>query len=203
MKRRILAFVGAMVLAMGMSMTAFAAPSTNANDVANDPAPAATPELATGTQQFTTATIEEFAKTTTVSTSVAGAKIQAVSTEVAKAAISQAKAVAGQNAFVATIVDLNVPEGTGEASFTLGCANVHAGQNVTILHQKKDGTWESIKPSAVNNGSVTFTLSSYSPVAVVINAVSPKTGDMVMVVAGMAIVCLAGAAVFTRKARLN
>lgn len=203
MKRRILAFVGAMVLAMGMSMTAFAAGSTTANDVANNPAPAAAPELATGSQQFTEATIEEFAKTTTVTTTVAGAKIEAVSTDVAKAAIAQAKAVVSQNAFVATIVDLKVPEGTGEASFTLGCANVHAGQNVTILHQKKDGTWESIKPSAVNNGSVTFTLTSYSPVAVVINAVSPKTGDMMMIAAGMAMVCLAGAAVFARKARLS
>lgn len=203
MKRRILALVSAMTLVFAMSLTASAAGSVQTENVAKTETAkpeAADPALSTSTQNISAATIEEFAKTTTVTTDVAGATITAVSVETAKAAVAQAKAVVGQNAFLAAVVELNVPAGTGAASFTLGCPNVWAGQNVTILHQKADGTWETIKPTNVANGSVTFTLTSYSPVAIVIDAASPKTGDMVMTVICLAVVCLAGAAVFGKKA---
>ncbi|MGN1147842.1 MAG: hypothetical protein ACI4TB_05430 [Lachnospiraceae bacterium] len=199
MKKRLLALVSALVLASAMSMTTLAAGSVSTSSVAESSADAA---LATATQQFTAATIEEFAKTTTVSSSV-DATITAVSTDTAKAAIAEAKTTVGENAFVATIVDLNVPAGTGEATFTVGCPNVWAGQNVTVLHQKADGAWESITPSNVADNAVTFTLTSYSPIAIVINATAPKTGDMVMVVAGLAVICLAGIAIFGKKAKLN
>lgn len=196
MKKRLLAWVGALVLASAMSLTAVAAGSVTSGSVAqkNDPA------LATGTQQFNENTIKEFANTTTVTSDV-NATISAVSTETAKAAVAQAKVVAGDNAFVASIVELNVPAGTGTATFTLGCPNVWAGQKVTILHQKADGTWESITPDKVANNAVTFTLSSYSPVAIVLDVTAPKTGDagVFALVAGMAVLCLAGAAVFSRK----
>lgn len=199
MKKRFLALVSALVLASAMSMTTLAAGSVSTSSVAESSTDAA---LATATQQFTAATIENFAKTTTVSSSV-DATITAVSTDTAKAAIAEAKTTVGENAFVATIVDLNVPAGTGEATFTIGCPNVWAGQNVTVLHQKADGAWESITPSNVADNAVTFTLTSYSPIAIVINATAPKTGDMVMVVAGLAVICLAGIAVFGKKAKLN
>lgn len=203
MKKRILALLCATVLTCSMSMTAFAANSVTTGSVTTGSAvEAADPGLATGSQQFNSNTIAEFATTTTV-TSTVNATITAVSTDTAKAAVAQAKSVVGDNAFVASVVELNVPAGTGEASFTLGCPNVWAGQSVTILHQKADGSWESIKPTSVANGSVTFTLTSYSPVAIVINATAAKTGDMVMVIAMMAVVCLAGFAVFSKKAKLN
>lgn len=203
MKKRILALLCATVLTCSMSMTAFAANSVTTGSVTTGSAvEAADPGLATGSQQLNSNTIAEFATTTTV-TSTVNATITAVSTDTAKAAVAQAKSVVGDNAFVASVVELNVPAGTGEASFTLGCPNVWAGQSVTILHQKADGSWESIKPTSVANGSVTFTLTSYSPVAIVINATAAKTGDMVMVIAMMAVVCLAGFAVFSKKAKLN
>ncbi|MCH5281283.1 MAG: hypothetical protein J1E61_07410 [Lachnospiraceae bacterium] len=213
MKKRVFALVCAMVLMFAMSINVFAAESPNSQDVveentneAADPAPApAAPDatLTIGTQTLDAGTLASFASTTKV-TSASGvdATIAPVSADVARAAVAQAKAVVGNNATIATVVDLVVPEGTGKASFTLTC-NVAAGQNVTILHQKKDGSWEAIKPSNVSNGSVTFTLSSYSPVAVVVNGTAPKTYDIIMMVAGVALVCLAGVAVFGRKAKLS
>lgn len=127
-------------------------------------------------QSFDGWTILGFAETTKISSGVSGATISAVSLDTAKAMIAEAnKRVSG--AFIASIVDLSVPAGTGTATFTLTCPNVWKGQNVTILHQKSDGTYETIKPSNVADNSVTFTMTSYSPIAIVIDTTSPKTGD--------------------------
>ncbi len=120
--------------------------------------------------------------------------------------IAQAKTIAGSNTFIANIVDLNVPAGTGAATFTLGCPNVWKGQNVTILHLKGDGSFETIQPSAVEDNKVTFTMTSYSPVAIVINTgaagvKSPKTGEIIALVAAMAALSGIGAAVCGRKAK--
>lgn len=221
MKRKILAFACAMTLVFGMSMSVCAATSPTAGGVAgssptagdvannaaqnNTSAPAeelvSASENATG-QVITANTIKYFADTTTVS-GVAGASLSAVSTETAKAMIAQAKTIAGNNTFIASIVDLNVPAGTGAATFTLGCPNVWKGQNVTILHLKSDGTYETIKPSAVEDNKVTFTMTSYSPVAIVINTstTAPKTGDIFALAAAMTAVSGTGAVVCGRKAK--
>lgn len=160
-------------------------------------------ENATG-QVFGTATLGYFAETTTVS-GVQGAVLKEVSADTAKAMIAQAKAIAGKNTFIASIVDLEVPAGTGTATFTLGCPNVWKGQNVTILHRKSDGSFETIKPDSVEDNKVTFTMTSYSPIAIVINtgAVSPKTGDIIALAAAMAAISGIGAAVCGRKAKKN
>lgn len=215
MKRKILAYVCAMTLVFGMGMSVSAAESATssatAGEVANNAAPSAPAEVlvsasdnATG-QVLTADTIQYFADTTTVS-GVTGASLSAVSIETAKAMIAQAKTIAGSNTFIASIVDLNVPAGTGAATFTLGCPNVWKGQNVTILHLKGDGTFETIQPSAVEDNKVTFTMTSYSPVAIVINTgaasvKSPKTGDMIALAAAMAALSGFGAAVCGRKAK--
>lgn len=213
MKRKILAFACAMTLVFGMGMSVCAAPSSTASATAGEVANSAPAEELvsasdnTTGQVLTTETIKYFADTTTVS-GVAGASLSAVPTETAKAMIAQAKTIAGSNTFIASIVDLNVPAGTGAATFTLGCPNVWKGQNVTILHLKSDGTYETIAPSAVEDNKVTFTMTSYSPVAIVINtgstgAKSPKTGEIIALVAAMAAVSGIGAAVCGRKAKKN
>ena len=190
MKKRILALVAAATLVMGMTMSVSAAGSSSASQVAS-----------TGSQTLTSATVAEFAETTTVTTSVAGAKIEAASTETAKAAVAEANKVYGDNTFVASVVELTVPAGTGAAEFTLGCPNVWKGQTVTILHQKADGSWEQITPSKVGNNYVTFTLTSYSPVAIVIDASkAPKTGDPMTAIAVMGMVSLAGAGLLKKRA---
>lgn len=210
MKRKILALACAMTLVFGMGMSVSAASPTasaTAGDVANNtPAEVLVSASDNATGQVITAdTIQYFADTTTVS-GVAGASISAVSTATAKAMIAQAQTIAGSNTFIASIVDLNVPAGTGAATFTLGCPNVWAGQNVTILHLKSDGTFETIQPSAVEDNKVTFTMTSYSPVAIVINtgatgAKSPKTGEIIALVAAMAALSGFGAAACGRKAK--
>lgn len=217
MKKKFLAFVCAMTMVLGMSLSVSAA-SPTASATAGEVASQAT-QTTTSTapadvlvsaddnaigQVITTDTLSYFAETTTVS-GVQGASLKGVSADTAKAMIAQAKAIAGSNTFIASIVDLQVPAGTGAATFTLGCPNVWKGQNVTILHQKSDGTFETITPSSVEDNKVTFTMTSYSPIAIVINtgAVSPKTGEIIALVAAMAALSGIGAAACGRKAKKN
>lgn len=193
MKKKFLALVGAMVLTVAMSINVCAAPSSTASSVAQE-------SLATSTQQFTSATLDEFAETTVIVAGVEGATISAVSEETAAAAIAQAKSVVGDNAFVAATFDLSA---SAAGTFTLQCPNVWAGQKVIILHQLSDGTWETITPSKVANNEVTFSMTSYSPVAIVIDTTAGKTADVAPVVAVMAVICLAGTVVFSRKKAAN
>ena len=180
MKKRILALACAMTMLFGMSLSVFAAPSSGASSTASDAVEeyygSVTVANSTG-QVFGAATIEEFAKTTKISSGVSGAKISAVSIETATAMIAEANKRVGSGTFIASIVDLSVPAGTGAATFTLTCPNVWKGQKVIILHQKSNGTYETITPSNVADNSVTFTMTSYSPIAIVIDATAPKTGD--------------------------
>lgn len=232
MKKKILALICAMALTAGMSMSVFAAGSASAGGVAGSGSPSAggvaggKPSSSAGAvasqpssssaasevlvsdsdnvtgQEFSTATLGYFAQDTKVS-GVAGATVQEVTPAAAKAMIAQARTIAGANTFIATIVDLKVPAGTGAATFTLTCPNVWKGQNVTILHQKSDGSFESIKPASVEDNKVTFTMTSYSPVAIVINtgAVSPKTGDVSLLIAAMTAISGIGTAVCAKKAK--
>ena len=183
MKKRILALACAITMVFGMSLSVFAAGSGSASSSAKSAQEAYNQQMGetitvanSSGQSFDGWTILGFAETTKIASGVSGATISAVSLDTAKAMIVEAnKKVSG--AFIASIVDLNVPAGTGTATFTLTCPNVWKGQNVTILHQKKDGTYETIKPSNVADNSVTFTMTSYSPIAIVIDTKSPKTGD--------------------------
>lgn len=186
MKKKILALALASVMTLAMSVSVFAAnspgaesststsvaPSVSTSTVVNVPAEA----LAIGTQQLTAETVAAFATNTTVTSDVA-ATISPVSTVTAAHAVTVAKTVVNENAYIATVVDLNVPAGTGTATFTLSCP-VLAGQKITVLHQKADGIWEVAKLIDVANGAVTFELNSYSPVAVVVDTTAPKTGDI-------------------------
>ena len=208
MKKKFLALVSAMALTIAMSITVCAAPSSTASDNSGSSSSAgstststvAQESLATSTQQFSNATLVEFASTTTIESGVAGATITAVSEETAASAIAQAQSVAGSNAFVAAVFDLNASEA---GTFTIGCPNVWAGQKVIILHQLSNGTWETITPSSVENNKVTFTMTSYSPVAIVVDTTAGKTGDVAPIIAIMAVTCLAGAVVFGKKKAVN
>lgn len=200
MKKRVFALVCVLVLTFGMTVSVFASETKSPTAENTTTVPAAT----SADGNFTDELLSAYQANTTVSTTVKGASIGKVSTSVAASAAARAKAVAGSGAVIATIVDLQVPAGTGSASFTLNCPNVQAGMKIIILHQLSDGTWETINPSAVENGKVSFTMTSYSPVAVVIqnsaSGTAPKTGDIVMAVAFLAAVCLIGTVVFSKKA---
>lgn len=201
MKKRVFALVSALILTFGMTVSVFASETQSPTASNTTTVPAATSVDGT----FTDDLLNAFNSSTKLgASSIPGASTTKVSTSVAASAAARAKAVAGSGAVIATIVDLTVPAGSGAGNFTLNCPNVQAGMRVIILHQLADGTWETINPSAVSNGSVSFTLTSYSPVAVVIqnsaSGTAPKTGDVVMAVAFLAAVCLIGTVVFSKKA---
>lgn len=200
MKKRVFALVSALILTFGMTVSVFASETQSPTASNTTTVPAATSADAT----FSDDLLNAYANSTSITSPTVKASWKKVSTSVAASAAARAKAVAGSGAVIATIVNLEVPAGTGAANFTLNCPNVQAGMRVIILHQLADGTWETINPSAVSNGSVSFTLTSYSPVAVVIqnsaSGTAPKTGDVVMAVAFLAAVCLIGTVVFSKKA---
>lgn len=213
MKKRIFALACTLILVFGMSVTVFAANSPSAGDVSS---------------QYTQETLDSYAKAASV-TSEVGATVGSTTPAIAASAVSQAKSTVSASASVVSVVDLIVPAGTGEATFTLTGVSVKAGQKVTILHYiESTGTWETISDVTVADGSVTFTMgkNGYSPVAIVVEAetaaaapaapaasatpaatntaaTAPKTGDMSMMVSVMAVICLAGVVIFGKKAKLN
>jgi len=209
MKKKLLALICAVTMVLGMSLTVCAAGSNDASGAKQEAQSGGGSSSGSGNiassvapdninnQKIDEHAVNEFAQTTTVA-GPAGASVTAVSMDTAKAVIAEANKVVGKSAFIATIVDLHGGAGT----YTLGCPNVWKGQKVTIIHQKSDGSFESIAPSAVANNSVTFTLTSTSPVAIVIDTVaSPKTGDMAAMMALLAMAGMGGATVFGKKAR--
>ena len=189
MKRRILAFACAAVMVLGMGMTVFAAGSSTASDTRE------TPVFQSAVQSLSAATIAAFPEVTAVE----GATVTAVSPDVAAAAVSEAGKVYGNNTFIATLVDINVPGATFPYTFTIYNPNVWAGQKVTILHYV-DEKWERITPGKVADNAVTLTTNSFSPFAVVIDAdTSPKTMDIALIVSGFAGLFAAGAVLTGKK----
>ena len=207
MKKRILALVFVLVLTFGMSMTVMAAPSPEAGDIVeSEPVvpkyePSTEAVITTGSgQSISEASLYADVAKTTLTTDVEGASLSNVGPQAAACMVAMANEVVGTNASVLTMVDIQVPAGTGTATFTINVDGLMPGQNVTILHLKSATDIEVIKPSAVGNGTVTFTMSSYSPVAVVVNATAPKTADVNYAwVAVLALSCMAGAVFFSKK----
>lgn len=209
MKRKILALVCAAVMVMGMSITVLAAPSPNSGStagsgngsssatsggVANSAGSSVTESL--GNQVFNEAKLQYFAE----DTKVEGGTVKAVDMATLRDAYRQATLIYGADTFIATIVDINVPGATFPYNLTIQCSNVWAGQTVTILHKVGD-QWERLKPSAVADNSVTVTVNSFSPFAIVIDTnPSPKTNDIALMVSGLAGLFATGT-VFTYKKR--
>ncbi len=194
MKKRILALVCATVMALAMGMTVCAAPSPGANSVTTESVGPS--EVSTPSQSFDYGDMKDMVANTTVTSSVA-CKYNEVGLDVVADAMDYAKSAVGANSLLVTIFDLKAEKA---GTFTVGC-NVKAGQSVSVLHEKSEGNWEVIKPTSVKNGSVTFNMTSYSPVAIVVNGTASKTADVAGVAAVMALVSLAGAAVCGKKSK--
>ena len=139
-----------------------------------------------------------------------------VKTEAETKAAEAAKAVdADAKATVLTVVDISLPEGTvidpeKGVDITIKAEGVKAGDNIILLHQKADGTWETITPSSVKDGVIVANFKSLSPVAIVkveapattADGTAPKAG-VVTVLPFAALVCAAGAAGCARKVKFN
>lgn len=113
---------------------------------------------------------------------------------------------------VADMKDVSVPDGTPmPVTIEFEVNGVNKNTKVVVLHY--NGTeWEKIKVDAVDYRSVTATFDSLSPVAFILDKVdetasvgttSPKTGmsPLVVMAAFGAVICVAGAAALTKKER--
>jgi hypothetical protein len=100
-------------------------------------------------------------------------------------------------------------------TITFNLNNILAGDSLLILHQKPDGTWETIIPDKVEDGKVTATFTSLSPVAFVklsdanfaSTLLAPKTEDTnwqtVMIVGISALMLGCTILVWQKKKRHN
>ena len=172
---KFIATVAALALGLSVSMTAFAAPSKTTTSNNNN--------------NTVTATTSD-GKTVTVN-AVTDAKVNEAKT----AAVQMVNA----DATVMKVFDLSVSL-SGPTDITMNVPGVTAGQNIAVLHQKADGKWESLKVVKVENGKVTATFTSTSPVAIVAKGkLAPKTGVVVATSGIAALIALFGAAICFKK----
>lgn len=116
---------------------------------------------------------------------------------------------AAQKGTVLQMIDVECSASFSKVTIPFTLSNVKAGQNIVVLHWKKnadnnDGVWETIIPDKVENGKVIVTFSSLSPIAFIsldTPVKAPKTGDANPVPFAAAIVITAsvGAAAAIRK----
>lgn len=136
------------------------------------------------------------------------AKITEGSADLVKEAQAKAEEKSAKSTVLA-VVDVTVPEGTGKVTITFGVTGVSKADagKIYLLHEKHDGTWEVIHPDKVEDGKVTATFSSLSPVAIckvaeTAGTTLPKTGAPV-VLPVVALICAAGAAGCAKKVKFN
>lgn len=195
MKKKIAGLLAAvMVLAMGT--TVFAAPSAEAG---------AETEKAVGSVKTEATAVTPDGKSVTVT-------VKAVETTSEVAAAN--KAAEGKGTVLGIVdVTATIPEGAKSVDVTFAVDGVKAGDNIVVLHQKADGKWETLPIVKVEDGKVTATFTSFSPVVVVKakaaasngteGATSPKTGAPVSALPVLAMLCAAGVVVFGRKVKFN
>ena len=171
-----LAGVLAALMILSCGSVVFAANSSSASDLAKD--------VKATTSTGAAVTIEAVSETV---------KEDAVKTAVEKSAKSNVLALA----------EVSVTGAEG-ATITFEVAGVTATSNIYLLHN--NGTkWDVIHPDKVEDGKVTATFKSLSPVAIVEIPTSetlPKTGAT-LVLPAMALICAAGAVVSAKKVKFN
>ena len=194
MKKKIAGLLAAvMVLAMGT--TVFAAPSAEAG---------AETEKAVGSVKTEATAVTPDGKSVTVT-------VKAVENT---SVLADAKKEAEGKGTVLGIVDVTADlKGAKSVDVTFSVAGVKAGENIVVLHQKADGKWETLPIVKVEDGKVTATFTSFSPVVVVKakaaasngteGATSPKDGAPVSALPVLAMLCAAGVVVFGRKVKFN
>lgn len=219
MKKKLLAALLAMTVLMMGSMTAFAASPT----VATTEAPVSTQKSLTVVEAVSTPkaylsnvsvsygfSVSAVSDTTVKAAAVAVQNailnnVAAIAQKLGSSSLLQAAGDSGKQvrASILTLVEVKASGATknaaGDYVVTVNVPNVAQGDAVVILHYTGN-SWETIVPSGVSNGSVTFASASLSPIAVVKLSVtgvsqSPKTGipmpvaDMTLVigVVGMAV----------------
>ncbi len=226
MKKKLLAVVTALtVMTMG-TVTAFAATSPTAGTTE---APVATQKASTTIAA--TATPAEYVAATAVSegftvAAVEAETVKAAAVEVQNALLNDlatigtklgnstlASAATDSNkkvsASILSVVSIDASTATkgddGNYTVTASISGIAAGDTIAILHYT-GSAWETIIPSSVAAGSVTFKTASFSPFAVVKLSVetetvtaSPKTGEAMPAAVLLAVAGFAGAMVCGKK----
>lgn len=223
MKRRFLAVLTALTVLTMSSLTAFAASPT----VGTTEAPVKTQKCLTVVGA--TASSSDYLKKTSASagynvSEVSSTTIRAAAVAVQNAILNDVAAIASRlgnrtfanaagnsgsqvTASILTVVEVKAAgaakDANGNYVVTLNLPDIAAGDAVVVLHYT-GSIWETIIPSGVANGSVTFASASLSPIAVVkldVTSVSrsPKTGSQIPVAAVILLIGVAGTAVCGKK----
>lgn len=180
--RKFIAALCAAVMVLGSTATFVAAPSASANDVTVGTVTELKEGFNGATSEAGTVTIEAVSET--VKSSAAAAVLDMIQ--------DKAEAV---KAKILALAEVSLPEGVKGGTIKFAVDGVYSNDTVdtiVVLHQKADGNWEQIKPSAVERGYVTATFSSLSPVAIV--KVIPTAGDFGVGFSTVALVAAAGLA---------
>lgn len=224
MKRKLAAVLTA-ILVVGSTTTFLAAPSVttpsiDAGDLSN-----AAGEV-TSIETMTDAEVEAVIEAVTLESSAitageATVAVQPVTKETLKSAttavISAVEEKLGVDiteevekgeqkvtAALLAVIDLEVTGFTGSVDVTFNVEGIEAGNTVYVLHEKTDGTWETIAPKSVEDGKVIVTLSSFSNYAIAkVAATSEKTGVAVSLLPLVATICAAGTVVTSKKVKFN
>ena len=184
--KKLIALVLAVVCAMALGMTAFAAGSPSAGSVGSS--------AASATDKNGNAVEVTFGSSSVAAPS--GADLQKLLGD----AFVEGMAVRN-------VMDVSVPDGTAfPVTITFNVSGVTADSHVAVLHYN-GSAWEVVSSKA-GNGTVTATFTSLSPVAIVTDAAgsaasgdaSPKTGEPAVALIGV-VALLAAAGVCGLKKR--
>ena len=193
MKKKLTAILAA-VMVLALNLSAFAAPSVTTVTADKTGATQTAGALADGVSVKTSGIVINGTQQTVTPV------VKSVSAATVTSAQTAAKSLVSANANLLKLVDVSLPVSFTSAKITFDVSGVKAGQKVTVLHQKADGTWEKISNVVVGDGTVTATFTSLSPVAFVVEGTSDKTGNVSPVLTILAAICLAGAAFYGFKA---
>lgn len=193
MKKKLTAILAA-VMVLALNLSAFAAPSVTTVTADKTGATQTAGALADGVSVKTSGIVINGTQQTVTPV------VKSVSAATVTSAQTAAKSLVSANANLLKLVDVSLPVSFTSAKITFDVSGVKAGQKVTVLHQKADGTWEKISNVVVGDGTVTATFTSLSPVAFVVEGTSDKTGSVSPILTIVAAICLAGAAFYGFKA---
>ena len=104
--------------------------------------------LACGTTAIAAPSADAEAYAAKVETATEGVTVEAVDADV----VTEAQTKAAEEGTLLAVVEVT---STGAKTITFKVDGVKAGDNIIVLHQKADKTWEKITPDSVKDGEVT------------------------------------------------
>ena len=88
---------------------------------------------------------------------------------------SAAKTELGITGTLMSVVDITMTGASGSATIKVNCPGLHANGAVVVIHQKADGTFETL-PATCGEGFFTFTATSFSPFGFVLQNAGSASG---------------------------